>query len=297
MVQSAVERWQMKPSRFMYVKPTTLDEAFELLERYGDGARVLAGGQSLLAGLGMRLASPEVLVDINGVAGLSGISLQGDEVVVGALTRHVEVLNSAVVARHVPLVAEAITHVAHMAIRNRGTFGGSLAYADPAAELPACTVALGGSVVVGSRRGRRSIAAADFFLGIMETALEPGELILEIRLPIMKPGQRHVFAELSRRHGDFAIVGLAGLVSLDGIRLGHAQLVYFGCVTHPAVAEVTSSALVGRSLPLSSSDDVWTCLKRDLTPDDGPDMRGATKIELAGVVTRRILNSLMDAKP
>jgi carbon-monoxide dehydrogenase medium subunit len=113
----------------------------------------------------------------------------------------------------------------------------------------------------------------------------------------MKPGQRHVFAELSRRHGDFAIVGLAGLVSLDGIRLGHAQLVYFGCVTHPAVAEVTSSALVGRSLPLSSSDDIWTCLKRDLTPDDGPDMRGATKIELAGVVTRRILNSLMDAKP
>lgn len=284
----------MKPSRFRYVKPASLDEAFDVLEEYGDGARVLAGGQSLLAGLGMRLAAPEVLVDINGIDGLSGISLQASHVVIGARTRHVEVLNSPIVAQHLPLIAEAITHVAHVAVRNRGTFGGSLAYADPAAELPACTVAHGGTVVLVGREGRREVAAEDFFLGIMETALRPGELILEIRLPVQRPGQRHVFAELSRRHGDFALVGLAGLLTLDGRRVADARLVYFGCVSHPRLAPAVSASLVGRSLPLSSFDAVQAALLQDLDPDESPGMRAETKLELAGVVTRRQLNALQE---
>lgn len=282
----------MKPSRFRYVKPASLEEAFDLLDEYGDGARVLAGGQSLLAGLGMRLASPDVLIDINGVGGLSGISLQDGVVVIGALTRHVEVLNSAIVARHLPLIAEAITHVGHMAIRNRGTFGGSMAYADPAAELPACAVAYGATVVVGGRQGRREVAADEFFLGMMETALQPGELILEIRLPAQRDTQRHVFSELSRRHGDFALVGLAGLVSVEGARLAEARLVYFGCVSHPRVARAISGWLQGKSLPLA--DGLQTILEEDLDPGDTPGMRADTKMALASVVTRRQLNALKE---
>lgn len=287
----------MKPSRFRYARPSSLDEAFELLDRYGEGARVLAGGQSLLAGLGMRLAAPELMVDINAIPGLSGIELQGDQVVIGARTRHVEVLNSPIVAQHLPLIAEAITHVAHMAVRNRGTFGGSLAYADPAAELPACTVAQGGTVVLAGPRGRRELAAEDFFLGIMETALQPGELIVEIRLPVQRPDQRHVFAELSRRHGDFALVGLAGLVSLEGECVAQARMVYFGCVSHPQVAQATSAALRGLRLPITSFEAVHDCLVQELSPDESPGMRADTKLELASVVTRRQLNALLETHP
>lgn len=283
----------MKSSRFKFVKPASLEEAFDVLERYGDLAIVLAGGQSLLAGLGMRLASPEVLVDINGVKGLSGITLQDGNVIIGAMTRHVTVLNSPIVAKHLPLIAEAITHVGHMAIRNRGTFGGSLAYADPAAELPACTLAYEATVVVGSRESQRHVPADEFFLGIMETALRPGELILEIRFPVPHEAQRHVFAELSRRQGDFALVGLAGLVSMDGMRIGESRFVYFGCVSHPRVARSVSASLLGKSLPLTF-DEIKTALMQDMEPEDSPGMRAATKLELATVITRRQLNALKE---
>jgi carbon-monoxide dehydrogenase medium subunit len=285
----------MKPNRFRYAKPSSLDEAFDLLDRHGDGAIVLAGGQSLLAGLGMRLASPEVLVDINGLAGLAGISLQGDEVVIGALTRHAEVLGSPIVAQHLPLIAEALTHVGHIGIRNRGTFGGSLAYADPAAELPACTVASDGVVVLEGRMGRRRVAAADFFTGIMETALRPGELIVEIRLPVQQPAQRHVFSELSRRHGDFALAGVAGLVALDGNRIAEARLAYFGCVSHAEVARTVSAALVGQALPLASREPISDALQSDLEPGDSPGMRADTRLHLAAVITQRVLNGLCES--
>ncbi|MDB5487269.1 MAG: aerobic-type carbon monoxide dehydrogenase, middle subunit CoxM/CutM-like protein [Reyranella sp.] len=282
----------MKPSRFRYAKPASLDETFDLLARYGDDAMVLAGGQSLLAGLGMRLAAPEMLVDINGLEGMSGISQQGDEIVIGALTRHAEVLASPIVAQHLPLVAEAITHVGHMGIRNRGTFGGSLAYADPAAELPACSVAQKATLLLAGSAGRRKVTAEAFFTGILETALKPGELILEIRLPVQQPAQKHVFAELSRRHGDFALAGLAGLVTLEGGRLAEARLVYFGCVTHAEVARNTSTSLAGQPLPLPSADALEELLRQDLSPSDSPGMRANTKLQLAAVITRRALNAL-----
>lgn len=284
----------MKPNRFKYAKPGSLAETFDLLERHGDGAVVLAGGQSLLAGLGMRLASPDVLVDINGVAGLVGVSLQGDEVVIGALTRHADVLGSPIVARHLPLVAEALTHVGHIGIRNRGTFGGSLAYADPAAELPACTVASNGVIVLEGRTGRRRVAAADFFTGIMETALRPGELIVEIRLPVQHTAQRHVFAELSRRHGDFALAGVAGLIALDGNRIAEARLSYFGCDSHAQVARTASAALAGQTLPLASRELIANALERDITPSDSPGMRADTRLHLAAVITQRALDGLCE---
>ena len=286
----------MKPAKFRYVRPSSLEEAYELLERYGEEAQVLAGGQSLLAGLSMRLAAPEVLVDIGNLDRLSGIALGGGEVVIGALTCHTTVLQSPVVRRHLPLFAEAITHLGHVGIRNRGTFGGSLAYADPAAELPACIVAHAATVIVGGRNGTRRIAAEAFFTGLMQTALRQGELILEVRIPVQRAEQSPVFTELSRRHGDFALAGVAGLVSLDGDTISEARLSYFGCVDQAEVARHTSAALVGRALPLASAGFAET-LSTDIRPADSPGMRADTKLELAAVLTPRALNALRIAAP
>jgi aerobic carbon-monoxide dehydrogenase medium subunit len=285
----------MKPNRFKYAKPRSLDETFKLLDEYGEGAMVLAGGQSLLAGLGMRLAAPEVLVDINGIEDLSGISMDGDTVIVRALTRHFQVLESPIIRRYLPLIADAITYVGHIGVRNRGTFGGSLSYADPAAELPACAVALGATIVIGGRTGVRQVSADDFFLGLMHTALQPGEIVLEVRIPKQRERQTHVFGELSRRHGDFAMVGLAGLLSFAEDRVSTARIVYFGCVSHPSVAQLTCRALVGKRLPIESLDDIEETLMRDLSPDDSPGLRSDTKLRLAAVMTRRKLNELMEA--
>jgi len=160
------------------VKPASLSEAFELLERYGDDAKVLAGGQSLMPALNMRLSSPQVLVDINGLQTLSGIRDDGDTITIGALTRHREVERSDTIARHLPLLRLAMPHVAHAAIRNCGTFGGSIVFADPAAELPACPLALHARFRIASTRGERTVAATDFFLGLYETALAPGEVLI-----------------------------------------------------------------------------------------------------------------------
>ena len=198
----------MKAPAFSYAKPRELSEAFELLERHGERARVLAGGQSLIPSLNMRLSSPEILVDI-GALPLRGIAVKGQRVTVGALTTHAEIEASADIRKHVPLLAEAVKHVAHPAIRNRGTLGGSLALADPAAEYPAVAVALDATIVLQGRKGERRVQAKDFFKGLFETDLRPGEILTAAEFPILKAGEKCVFLELARRHGDYAIVGLA----------------------------------------------------------------------------------------
>ena len=197
----------MKAPDFAYAKPATLAEALDLLAR--PGAKALAGGQSLIPSLNMRLSAPELLVDIGGLPGLSGISAQGGAVRIGALATHAEIGQSELVAREVPLLAKAVPHVAHAAIRNRGTLGGSLANADPAAEYPACAVALEAVIHVAGKSGSRQVRATDFFKGLFETALKEGELITAVDFPAAKAGDRSVFLELARRHGDYAIVGLA----------------------------------------------------------------------------------------
>ncbi len=194
----------MKAPRFSYVRAESVEHALGLLEEHGEEARILAGGQSLMPTLNMRLSQPKLLIDINRLAALEGISLRGDNVRIGALARHVAVANSPIVAEHLPLIAEAMPHVAHVAVRNRGTFGGSIALADPAAELPACALALGATFVVAGAGGRRSIAAADYFRGLYETARKPNELLVEALVPVQRPGFVSVFMELARRHGDFA---------------------------------------------------------------------------------------------
>ena len=197
----------MKASAFAYAKPASLQEAFELLSR--PNAKVLAGGQSLIPSLNMRLSSPELLVDITGLKGLSEIKILNGVVIVGALVTHAQLEKSPEIKKHVPLLAQAVPHIAHAAIRNRGTLGGSLAMADPAAEYPAVAVALEALFLVEGKNGKRTIKAAQFFKGLFETDLRPGELLTAVEFPVAKALDKSVFLELARRHGDYAIVGLA----------------------------------------------------------------------------------------
>ncbi|GAA4333963.1 xanthine dehydrogenase family protein subunit M [Pigmentiphaga soli] len=293
----------MKFPQFQYVRPASLPDALALLGRYEGGAVPLAGGQSLLAGLSMRIAAPECLVDIGGLDELKGIALAGDGATlrIGALTRHVELMRSPLVERHAPLLREAIGYVGHAAIRNRGTFGGSLAYSDPAAEMPACTVALGGVVVVAGPNGLREIAAGDFFRGLLETALETGELIVEVRFPVRGEGELHAVAELSRRAGDFALAGLAVQATVQDARIRQARVVYFGCTDRPRVAPRVSALLAGRPVPLPADPGdlggVDDAVAADIDPTDTPGCSAATRRQLAVTLTRRALATLNQRMP
>src|SRR3954470_2690107 len=208
----------LKAPSFAYAKPRTLAEALELLARHGEGARILAGGQSLIPSLNMRLSSPEILIDITGLKDFSHIKVSDGRVNVGALVTHAQIEKSPEIQKRVPLLAQAIPHIAHAAIRNRGTLGGSLAFADPAAELPACAVALDARFVLASRKGERKVAAREFYTGLYETTLKPGEVLVAAEFPVQEPTERSHFSELARRHGDYAMVGLAARAKQHGNR-------------------------------------------------------------------------------
>jgi aerobic carbon-monoxide dehydrogenase medium subunit len=179
-----------------------------------------------------------------------------------------------------------------VAIRNRGTLGGSLAYADPAAELPACAVALGATLILGSLAGEREVKAEDFFTGLFETELKPGELMVAVKFPAMQPGMSVGFAELSRRNGDFALVGLAAVATMQRDRIGAARLAYFGCVDRAKVARSVSAAVAGLAPPLRDTSAFAQAIRQDLTPEDTTGLRADTKLHMATVLTRRVLNSL-----
>ena len=281
----------MKAPAFRYARPETVEAALELLARHGEDASVLAGGQSLLAALNMRLASPALLIDINRLAPLAGIEDRGDAIRIGALTRHAEVAASPLVARHLPLIALAMPHVAHVAVRNRGTFGGSLALADPAAELPACAVALGARLILASPRGSRTVPAEAFFKDLYTTDRAPDELLLEVEVP-MRPDWRVGFAELSRRQGDFALVGLAAAAEMSGDRIAALRLVYFGSESHARLAGHAADAARDRPLDGATVDAVVAALDRDLEPMGNLQGRPDTKLHLAKVLTRRVLADL-----
>src|SRR4051794_14099267 len=214
----------MKASAFAYARPTSVANALELLAAHGDSAKVLAGGQSLMPAMNLRLISPDFIVDIGELAELRGIVVRDGILTVGALTRHADVLKSSDIAAHAPLLRDAASHVAHPAIRNRGTLGGSLAHADPASELPASMVALGATIIACGPRGERRIPAGEFFIGIYETALSPQELLVAVELPLARNDSAHFFHEFSRRHGDYAIVGLAAQAIIRGDRFAELRL-------------------------------------------------------------------------
>ncbi len=277
----------MKPAPFAYKKARSTEEAIALLDE--PDARLLAGGQSLIATLNMRLSAPALLIDINGIGGLDGIALKGGMVEIGALTRHAAAERSDVIAKHAPLIARAVPHIGHPAIRNRGTLGGSIAFADPAAELPACLLALDGEVEATGPKGKRSIMAADFFKGLFETALEPNEILTAIRVPAAGKDTRTGFAELARRHGDYAMVGLAASAKGDGKGLADVRLAYFG-IGATAVRAIKAEAALAKG----NVDAVVAAL--DLDPPDDVQATGAVKKHLAGVLLRRVAKQLMEAR-
>jgi len=237
----------LKAQSFAYAKPRSLPEAFELLER--EGAKALAGGQSLIPSLNMRLSAPSLLVDLTGLAALRSITLEQGVVRIGALSTHTDLERSAEIRKHVPLLADAVQHVAHPAIRNRGTIGGSIALADPAAEYPACLAALDATIVVRSKDGERLVRAVDFFKGLFEVDLRPGELVTAVEIRALLKDERSAFLELARRQGDYAIVGLAAVS-----RSGEKTLAFFGVAGKPVILKPKALEEAKASLPLPSAD-------------------------------------------
>ena len=270
----------MKAAGFDYVRASSVEDAVKIMADSDGEARFLAGGQSLIPALNFRLDRPSLLIDLNAVPTLSGIRLAGDHIVIGALTRHVEVERHPLIMDHLPLLAEAVQHVAHSAIRNRGTFGGSLALADPAAEMPACALALRAVIQAQGPEGRRSIPVDDFFEGSYATALAQGELLTEVHIPLPSPSTRHGFAELTRRRGDYAMAGLALMAGPD------ARVVWFGLSDRPVRDPAAEAALAKGPLAAAAAAlegvEVWGDLHNSAD----------TKTHLARVMLRRLLERM-----
>jgi carbon-monoxide dehydrogenase medium subunit len=275
----------LKPTPFAYARARSVAHAIELLAT--DDARLLAGGQSLIATLNMRLSQPALLVDINRISGLDRIVLKNGDVEIGALVRHAQAERSAEIAQAAPLIALALPHIGHPAIRNRGTVGGSLAFADPAAELPACIVALGGEIEIVGPNGQRTINAEEFFKGLFETALTPRDMLTAIRVPAASAGSRVGFAEFARRQGDYAMVGLAACAQADGKRLKDVRLAYFGLGATPVRARKAETALADGDV-----EGAVSALADDLEPSNDMHASSEVKAHLAGVLLRRVARQL-----
>jgi carbon-monoxide dehydrogenase medium subunit len=282
----------MKAPDFEYVRPASLDEALAELARRGDSAQILAGGQSLMAMLNLRLAAPGCLVDIGGLPGLGEIRREGDVVRVGALVTHRQLEESAEIAASVPLLAQAVPHVAHLAVRNAGTIGGSLALADPAAEYPAVALALEASIVVQGTGGVRRIAAADYFQGFYRTARQAQEILVGVEFPVRRPAERVHFSELARRRGDYAMVGLAALLRFDAGIVSRARLAFLAVGDRPVLATDAMAALQGRTLDAQTTRAAQDALARDLDPGGDLQADPATKQHLARVLLGRALDHL-----
>jgi aerobic carbon-monoxide dehydrogenase medium subunit len=282
----------MKASAFAYARATSVADALELLIAHGDGAKVLSGGQSLMPAMNLRLISPEIIVDIGGIAELRGIAVRGDLLTIGALTRHVDLLRSPEIATHAPLLSEAIAHVAHPAIRNRGTIGGSLAHADPASELPACMLALNATVIVRGPGGERRIAAADFFTGIYQTDLSVQELLVAVELPVARKKSAHFFHEFARRHGDYAIVGLAAQAMVEGGVLKDLRLAFFAVGDRPVLAKA-AARLVGSVVTPALLSEASTALGEELDAQEDQQASASMRRHLAKVLMVRCVSALL----
>jgi carbon-monoxide dehydrogenase medium subunit len=280
----------MKPPRFEYLAPGSVDEALAILAEHGDQAKVLAGGQSLVPLLNFRLVRPAYLVDLNECPGLDGIRIEDGHLVIGAMTRQRAVETSALVRARCPLLAEAMPHIGHAQIRNRGTVGGSLAHADPAAELPAVAAALDGQVILRSARGLRVVPVGEFFAGYLTTAAQPTELLVEVRLPVVPPRTGTAFLEISRRHGDFALVGVAAMVTVDeaGVCSG-CTLALTGVGPRPVVAREAARPMVGAPPSPPAFEDVGSRVSQALHPDSDLHASGEYRKHVAGVLVRRAL--------
>jgi carbon-monoxide dehydrogenase medium subunit len=282
----------MKASAFAYARATSVSNALEMLHAHGDRAKVLSGGQSLMPAMNLRLISPELIVDIGELAELGGIAVSGGLVRIGALTRHAELARSAEIAAHAPLLTEAIAYVAHPAIRNRGTLGGSLAHADPASELAACMLALNATVIIRGQAGERRIAAEDFFTGIYQTALSPEELLVAVELPVARKNSAHYFHEFARRHGDYAIVGLSAQAILEGAGFADLRLAFFAVGDRPVLAQA-ATRLVGVAITPARLSDACAALVDELDPYDDQQASASMRRHLAKVLLLRCMAALL----
>ena len=280
----------MKPAPFEYHRPESVEEALALLASHGYDAKVLAGGQSLVPAMNFRLAQPAVLVDLNRVPGLDYVAERGGVLRIGAMARQRAVERSERVARLAPLVAEALPHVAHPQIRNRGTLGGSIAHADPAAELPAVMLALGARFHLAGPNGTRAVDAEDFFLGLFATALEPEELLLEVEVPVRPPRSGWAFDELSRRHGDFALAGIAAAVVLgeDG-RCADARIALLGVGDGPVLSRGAADVLLAEDATDEGIAAAAEAAAAELDPPSDIHASAEYRRRLAEVLVRRVL--------
>lgn len=283
----------MKAANFGYTKPETLSEVFALIREHGDEARILAGGQTLLATLNMRLSEPAMLIDINHFDALKGVEVIADRLRIGSLVRHSEIERNSEIGKYLPLLAKAAPHVAHAAIRNRGTFGGSIAFGDPAAEWPACAVAMDAEVVLIDGQRERKIPAADFFIDLYQTDLRPTEIIAACEFPVSDPPRRTAFVELARRHGDYAIVGVAASGEWrDGV-LGDLRIVFFGVGNTPVRALGAETILNGRCPDSEDLRRAKASLPEDMSPSGDLYNSSETKLHLAGVLLERAVSELL----
>src|SRR4051794_2737317 len=282
----------MKASAFAYARATSVANALELLTAHGEKAKVLSGGQSLLPAMNLRLIAPELIIDIGELAELRGIVVKGGILTVGALTRHADLLKSPEIAAHAPLLTEAVAHVAHPAIRNRGTIGGSLAHADPASELPACMLTLGAVHIARGPSGERRIPAAEFFTGIYETALGPQELLVAVELPVSPRSSTHFFHEFARRHGDYAIVGLAAQAVVKDGRFADLRLGFFAVGDRPLLAGAAGK-LVGVAISSLVLSETFSALDEELDPLEDHQATPAMRRHLARVLLARCISSLL----
>jgi carbon-monoxide dehydrogenase medium subunit len=285
----------VKPAPFEYHAPTTVAEAAALLHDLGDDARPLAGGQSLVPLMALRLSRPAHLVDLNGIEELAGVESSADGgLTIGALVRQRAAERSPVVAERCPLLAEALPFLAHAAIRTRGTIGGSVAHADPAAELPAVCTALEAQIVARSVDGERTVAAADFFVSHFTTALAADEILTSVRIPPAAPRTGFAFDEVSRRHGDFALVAAAAMVRLDGGVIAEARLAFAGVAATPVRAAIAEARLAGER----PDDKLFEAAAADVAAGlDPPDDLHATaryRIHVAALLTRRLLSRAVE---
>ena len=282
----------MKPAKFDYYAPTTRDEALELLGQHGYDAKVLAGGQSLMPMMNLRLARPAVVVDINRVDGLSGIASDGGGLTIGAMTRQRQIERSSEVNARFPVISAAIPHIAHFQIRNRGTIGGSLAHSDPAAEIPALCVALDSEITAASSSGERTIAAGDFAQGVLTTALEPEELLTQVRLPALDgDGEwRWGFREVCRRDGDFALVGAIALLRVGGGGVcQEARITMFAVGDGPMRMSEAEASLLGKVVDADARAEAAVLVSAAVDPGSDIHASAEYRKEVSGVMARRAL--------
>jgi carbon-monoxide dehydrogenase medium subunit len=285
----------LKARAFNYVRPTTVEDALGAYSGAGDDASYIAGGQSLVPALAMRLQAPSLLVDISHIESMKGIAVEDGWLRIGALTRHFETLGHPLIRKHAPLLSEAAPHVAHPAIRNKGTIGGSVALADPASEFPAMMLALGAEMEVAGPSGLRRVAADDFFVDLYQTALEPGELLVALRVPVVKPNQRWAFDELARRRGDYAIVGAGVLAAFESDRIGNIRIAFLSVGSTPIRAKATEAVLTGNILNADTIHRAQAALETDLDPPDDKHMTATMRMHLARVLLGRLLHRMGEA--